>query len=251
MTEETTYYGLIGDLCNYLEYQRDEGVQRLEVDRSVIEALAKEESEATIAEAVEVEAAPIPENIGSLEAIVSHVSACANCELCQERTNTVPGEGNAELPDILFIGEGPSAEEDAQGRPFVGKAGKLLEKMIEAMGYDRSDVFITNVVKCRPTNNRKPMREEMDACLPYLRQQIDLIKPKLIVGLGGTAMEGLLGKPVGITRMRGVWQEYAGIKLMPTFHPSYLLRDPSKKKDAWADLKLVLAELGKEPPARK
>jgi uracil-DNA glycosylase family 4 len=123
--------------------------------------------------------------------------------------------------------------------------------MIEAMGYARAEVFIANVVKCRPPDNRKPLREEMDHCLPYLRQQIGLIKPKILVGLGGTAMEGLLGRPVGITRMRGVWQEYAGIKLMPTFHPSYLLRDPEKKKDAWADLKLVLAELGKAPPARK
>ncbi|QBG49089.1 uracil-DNA glycosylase [Verrucomicrobia bacterium S94] len=151
----------------------------------------------------------------------------------------------------MFVGEGPGAEEDAQGRPFVGKAGKLLDKMIEAMGYTREQVYIGNVVKCRPPKNRKPLPEEMEMCLPYLRQQIRLIQPKIIVGLGGTAMEGLLGRPVGITRIRGVWQEYAGIRLMPTFHPSYLLRDPSKKKEAWADLKLVLAALGKEPPLRK
>jgi len=151
----------------------------------------------------------------------------------------------------MFIGEGPGADEDALGRPFVGKAGKLLDKMIEAMGSRREEIFIANVVKCRPPNNRKPMREEMDMCLPYLRQQIRLIRPKIIVGLGGTAMEGLLGKPAGITRMRGIWQEYEGIKLMPTFHPSYLLRDPSKKKDAWLDLQAVLKELGKEPPSRK
>ncbi|MBT8042811.1 MAG: uracil-DNA glycosylase, partial [Pontiella sp.] len=156
--------------------------------------------------------------------------------------------GNADAPDILFVGEGPGADEDAQGRPFVGRAGKLLDKMIVAMGYRREQVFIANVVKCRPPDNRKPVREEMDLCLPYLRHQIALIRPRVIVGLGGTAMEGLLGNPVGITRMRGVWQEYAGIKLMPTYHPSYLLRDPSKKKDVWADLKLVLAELGKKPP---
>jgi DNA polymerase len=151
----------------------------------------------------------------------------------------------------MFVGEGPGAEEDAQGRPFVGKAGKLLDRMIEAMGYRREEVFIANVVKCRPPENRKPQREEMDMCLPYLRQQIRLIRPKVIVGLGGTAMEGLLGKPVGITRMRGIWQEYQGIKLMPTFHPSYLLRDPAKKKDAWQDLKAVLTELGKQAPPGK
>ena len=247
---ETTYQGLIEDLENYLLYQRDEGVQRLEVDRAVLEELAKEQ-EPDVPEEIAVEAAPIPNAFQSLEAIATHVSVCTNCELCKARTLTVPGAGNAESPDILFVGEGPGAEEDAQGIPFVGKAGQLLTKMIEAMGYSREAVYIANVVKCRPPNNRKPVGEEMDRCLPYLRQQIKLIQPKLIVGLGGTAMEGLLGRPVGITRMHGVWQEYEGIKLMPTFHPSYLLRNPSKKKEAWADLKLVLAELGKEPPARK
>lgn len=250
MAEETTYYGLLEDIEKYLEYQRDEGVVRLDVDRAVLEELAKE-PEPEVPVGMTVKAAPIPDDFQSLEAITTHISTCANCDLCQTRTSTVPGEGRGDRPDIMFIGEGPGVEEDAQGRPFVGKAGQLLTKIIEAMGYERSQLYITNVVKCSPPNNRKPVKEEMETCLPYLRQQIGLIKPKTIVGLGGPAMEGLLGRPVGITRMRGVWQEYAGIKLMPTFHPSYLLRDPSKKKEAWADLKLVLAELGKEPPARK
>lgn len=249
MTEETTYYGMLEELEKYLEYRRDEGVQRLEVDRAVVEALAKEPDPDEEAAVVAVEAAPVPE-FDTLSAMAAHISNCRNCGLCQSRQTAVPGEGKVDGPDILFVGEGPGAEDDATGRPFAGKAGLLLTKMIEAMGYTREDVYIGNVVKCRPPENRKPAREEMDLCLPYLRQQIKLIKPKLIVGLGGTAMEGLLGRPVGITRMRGVWQEYEGIKLMPTFHPSTLLRDPSRKKDAWADLKLVLAELGKEPPAR-
>jgi uracil-DNA glycosylase family 4 len=247
---ETTFHGLIGDLEKYLEYQRDEGVQRLEVDRAVLEELTRKPEPAK-QEAVAVETAPIPSDFETLEAIVTHISQCRNCTLCQERTHTVPGEGNTEEPDIMFVGEGPGAEEDAQGRPFVGKAGKLLDKMIEAMGYHRDDIYIANVVKCRPPANRKPQREEMDLCLPYLRQQIRLIRPRVIVGLGGTAMEGLLGKPVAITRLRGIWQDCQGIKLMPTFHPSYLLRDPAKKKDAWLDLQAVLAELGKEPPAGK
>ena len=247
---EATFHGLIADLEKYLEYQRDEGLQRLEVDRAVLEELTKE-PEAATQEAVAVETAPIPSDFKTLEAIASHISQCRNCPLCQERTHTVPGEGNAEAPDIMFVGEGPGAEEDALGRPFVGKAGKLLDKMIEAMGYHRDEIYIANVVKCRPPANRKPQREEMDLCLPYLRQQIRLIRPRVIVGLGGTAMEGLLGKPVGITRMRGIWQECQGIKLMPTFHPSYLLRDPAKKKAAWLDLQAVLAEIGKEPPPRK
>ncbi|VGO22736.1 uracil-DNA glycosylase [Pontiella sulfatireligans] len=247
---ETTYQGLIEDLEKYLEYQRDEGVQRLEVDRAVLEELAKE-PEAEKPETVTVEATPIPADFKSLEEIAAHIATCRNCPLCQERNSTVPGEGCADSPEIMFVGEGPGAEEDAQGRPFVGKAGRLFGKMIEAMGYQRSEVYIANVVKCRPPDNRKPKREEMVLCLPYLRQQIRLIQPKILVGLGGTAVEGLLGKPVRITRMRGVWQEYEGIKLMPTFHPAYLLRDPTKKKDAWADLQLVLGELGREPPPRK
>lgn len=246
---ETTYQGFIEDLEKYLEYQRDEGVQRLEVERAVLTALTRE-PEVSTPEVVVVEAAPIPPDFDSPEAIAAHIARCRNCALCQGRTHTVPGEGNAEQPDILFVGEGPGADEDAQGRPFVGKAGKLLDKMIEAMGYRREEIYIANVVKCRPPENRKPQREEMDRCLPYLRQQIRLIRPKVIVGLGGTALEGLLGKPVSITRMRGIWQEYQGIKLMPTFHPSYLLRDPPRKKDAWNDLQEVLAELGKEPPPK-
>ncbi|MEN7972455.1 MAG: uracil-DNA glycosylase [Verrucomicrobiota bacterium] len=247
---ETTFHGLIDDLEKYLEYQRDEGVQRLEVDRAVLSELTKVPAPEA-PEAARVEVASIPQDFTSLEGIAAHIATCRNCSLCQGRTNTVPGEGNADSPDIMFIGEGPGADEDAQGRPFVGKAGQLLTKMIEAMGYQREKVFIANVVKCRPPNNRAPQPEEMEACLPYLRQQIGLIKPKTIVGLGATAIKGLLGKTAGITRLRGTWQEYEGIKLMPTFHPSYLLRDPSKKKDVWQDLKQVLTELGKEPPAKK
>jgi len=250
---ETTFYNLIENLETYLEGQRDEGVQRLEVDRAVLAELARmPEAEPVVAAVAPVAAAvPVPENFQSLEEIAAHVSTCRNCPLCASRTNTVPGEGLANTPDILFVGEGPGADEDAQGRPFVGAAGQLLTKMIDAMGYQREQVFIANVVKCRPPNNRAPLPEEMEACLPYLRQQIGLIKPKVIVGMGAIAIKGLLGKTAGITRLRGTWQEYGGIKLMPTFHPSYLLRDPSKKKVVWQDLQLVLKELGKEPPARK
>ena len=242
---ETTFYNLVENLERYLEYQRDEGVQRVEVDRAVLVELAKAPASPDL-----LEVAPIPDGFASVEDVAAHISTCRNCPLCQTRTNTVPGEGNADAPDIMLVGEGPGEEEDAQGRPFVGKAGQLLTKMIEAMGYKREEVYITNVVKCRPPNNRTPLPEEMDACLPYLRQQVGLVKPRVIVGLGATAIKGLLGKTAGITRLRGTWQEYAGIQLMPTFHPSYLLRDPSKKKDVWQDLQLVLKALGKEPPAR-
>ena len=250
---ETTFHSLVENLEKYLEYQRDEGVQRLDVDRAVLAALAREPEPEPIVSAVLVAVEPVslPDDFQTLDAIATHVSTCRRCPLCQGRTHTVPGEGNADSPDLMFIGEGPGAEEDAHGRPFVGKAGQLLTKMIEAMGYAREDVFIANVVKCRPPDNRTPLPEEMDVCLPYLRQQIGLIKPKVIVGLGATAIKGLLGKTVGVTRLRGTWQEYEGIKLMPTFHPSYLLRDPSKKKEVWQDLLLVLKELDREPPPRK
>jgi DNA polymerase len=247
---EATFYNLVENLETYLEYQRDEGVRRLEVDRDVLLELGKAPEVVSVASAG-VEVVPIPSKFKSLEEIAAHVSTCRGCPLAHARTNTVPGEGNADAPDIMFIGEGPGADEDAQGRPFVGKSGQLLTKMIEAMGYSREELFIANVVKCLPPNNRAPLPEEMEACLPYLRQQVGLIQPKVIVGLGATAIKGLLGKTAGIMRLRGTWQEYQGIRLMPTFHPSYLLRDPSKKKEVWQDLQLVLKELGKEPPAGK
>ena len=250
---ETTFHNLIANLESYLEYQRDDGVQRLEVDRAVLAELARkpEAGPVAVAEAPVVAAVPISVDFQSLEEIAAHISTCCNCPLSAGRTHTVPGEGNANAPDILFIGEGPGADEDAQGRPFIGPAGQLLTKMIEAMGYHREEVFITNIVKCSPPNNRAPLPEEMEACLLYLRQQIGLIRPKIIVGMGATAIKGLLGKTAGITRLRGTWQEYEGIRLMPTFRPSALLRDPSKKKEVWQDLQQVLKVLGKEPPARR
>jgi len=152
---------------------------------------------------------------------------------------------------VMFVGEGPGADEDAQGRPFVGAAGQLLDKMIEAMGYKRGDVFIANIVKCRPPGNRVPLPDEMNACVPYLKAQIALIQPKIIVALGKTAVQGLLQEEVAITKFRGTWCKYEGIDLMPTYHPAFLLRSPGHKGEAWADLKAVLAKLGKEPPTKK
>ncbi len=148
----------------------------------------------------------------------------------------------------MFVGEGPGADEDAQGLAFVGRAGQLLTKMIAAMGYTREQVFIGNIVKCRPPNNRVPTPEEMAGCIPYLKQQIAIIQPKYIVCLGATAARGLVQETQGITKVRGQWREFEGIPVMLTFHPAYLLRDGSKKKYAWDDLKAVLARLGKTPP---
>ncbi len=175
-------------------------------------------------------------------------SGCVKCpHLAARRTHVVFGVGNPEAR-IMFVGEAPGEEEDQQGEPFVGRAGQLLTKMITAMGLDRSEVYIANILKCRPdmplgsSGNRKPTGEEMDTCLPYLRAQIDVIQPQAMIALGGTAVEGLLGPVGGITKLRGKFLEYRGIPLMPTFHPSYLLRNASntEKRKVWEDLMQVM-----------
>ena len=188
----------------------------------------------------------------SIDDVAIAVAACTKCGLSAARTQTVPGVGNSAHPDILFIGEGPGQEEDARGEPFVGAAGQLLTKMIEAMGFERKDVFIANVVKCRPPGNRVPETGEIEACMPWLRNQIEIIKPKCIVALGATALKGLMDNPrASITKDRGVWQKFGSIPMMPTFHPAYLLRFEPAKKSTWEDLKKVLVFLGKTPPPPK
>jgi DNA polymerase len=196
-------------------------------------------------------AAPTGLPAADLTAIAAEIAACRKCKLCEGRTNTVPGEGNP-ATELLFVGEGPGADEDAQGRPFVGRAGELLTKMIEAMGFKRDEVFIANIVKCRPPNNRPPAPEEIAACLPYLRRQVAALRPKVICSLGNTPLRALTGDDqLGITRMRGQQLDAGGIPLIPTFHPAYLLRNPPAKKPCWEDLRVVLKVLGRTPPARK
>jgi DNA polymerase len=178
--------------------------------------------------------------------------ACMKCShLVSTRKNVVFGVGSPEA-ELMFIGEAPGADEDDQGEPFVGKAGQLLTKIIQAMGLSRQTVYIGNILKCRPDTpgqspgNRKPTADEMNTCIPYLHEQIDLIRPKVIVALGATAVEGLLGKTVGITRLRGNWKTYRGIPLMPTYHPAYLLRNQarSEKRRVWEDMLQVMGRLG-------
>ncbi len=187
-----------------------------------------------------------------LEAIdVGEVRGCKKCGLCKGRNKTVFGEGNPDA-DLFFIGEGPGAEEDKQGRPFVGRAGELLTKMIIAMGLTREDVFIGNIVKCRPPGNRAPLADEVEACLDYLVRQLRIIAPKIIVTLGNPATHTLLNTTVGISRLRGQWQslpmldaDLAGIKVMPTFHPAFLLRQYNRdnRQKVWSDLQQVMQEL--------
>ncbi|MBI5886079.1 MAG: uracil-DNA glycosylase [Deltaproteobacteria bacterium] len=188
----------------------------------------------------------------TLEAVRDELGACARCRLKNKRTKLVFGAGNP-AAELVFVGEGPGEDEDLQGEPFVGRAGKLLTRIIEAMGLARQDVYICNVVKCRPPGNRNPESDEIAACRPFLEKQIAAIRPKVIVALGSHAAKTLLDTDTGITALRGKFYTYAdGIKLMPTFHPSYLLRNESRKKDVWEDMKLVLKTLGLEvPSARK
>ena len=176
-----------------------------------------------------------------LEEIETIVKNCSKCGLCSNRTNAVFGTGN-DNADVMFIGEGPGADEDKDGIPFVGKAGKLMNQAFIGLGISREKIYIANIVKCRPPNNRTPLKEEANSCLDYLRNQVMLIKPKIIVLLGNTALKNILGEEYGITSSRGKWIDKKGIKYMPTFHPAALLRDESKKIDFWKDLELVKKE---------
>ncbi len=170
--------------------------------------------------------------------LIAEIGACRKCRLCEGRANVVPGEGNPEA-DLMFIGEGPGQEEDRQGRPFVGRSGELLTRMIHAIGIERSECYIANIVKCRPPGNRNPEPDEAEACLPYLRMQTALIRPKVIVLLGKVACRYTLREEIFVTRDHGRWYEKKGVFLMPTYHPSALLRDPTKKRDAWEDFQKV------------
>ena len=176
------------------------------------------------------------------EQLEAECKQCKKCRLCQTRNNVVFGVGNKET-DLMFIGEGPGADEDMQGEPFVGKAGKLMNMAFDAIGLKREDVYIANIVKCRPPSNRNPEDDEAMACLNYLRNQVILVKPKIIVLLGSVALKNILGKEYGITASRGKWIEKKGILYLPTWHPAALLRDESKKIDFIKDLKLVMEKI--------
>ena len=179
----------------------------------------------------------------TLEEVAQKVASCSRCALSKKRTHTVPGMG-VPHPAVLVVGEGPGAEEDAQGLPFVGPAGKLLDKMLEAISLSRdTNCYIANIVKCRPPNNRTPLPEEADACISFLEAQIHILKPKLILAAGRTAAQNLLKTTEALSRLRGAFRDYNGIPLLVTYHPSALLRDVSLKRPAWEDLKLFRAEL--------
>jgi len=181
---------------------------------------------------------PLPSSNETFEEIHGDIGDCTRCPLHSGRTTIVHTEGNRKAR-LMFVGEAPGADEDIQARPFVGRAGQLLTKIIEAIGFKREEVLIGNVNRCRPPGNRPPTPEEASMCKPYLLREIAVVQPEVIVVLGNTAMKNLLDTREGITRLRGTFQNYKGIKVMPTFHPAYLLRDPSKKRETWDDLKKV------------
>lgn len=187
----------------------------------------------------------LPRSGRTLEEIAAEVRTCRKCDLAAGRTHAVPGEGHPHA-SILFVGEGPGHDEDVQGRPFVGRAGQLLTKIIAAMGFDRSEVFIANIVKCRPPENRVPHRDESEACAPFLLEQITVLRPRVIVTLGKTAVDFFLPNVKAMSSVRGQFQEWHGLQVMPTFHPSYLVRNEGNrelKKMVWDDMQKVMAFL--------
>ena len=190
------------------------------------------------------------EKTATLEELSAFIGDCKRCKLAPLRTHLVFGVGNPNA-DLMFVGEAPGADEDARGEPFVGRAGQLLTDIIErGMGLSRADVYICNVIKCRPPDNRNPEPDEVAACEPFLMRQIDLVRPRAIVALGSFAVQALLKVKTPISRLRGNWQEVRGVKLMPTFHPAYLLRSPGEKRLVWQDIQEVMKVLGLEIPAR-
>jgi DNA polymerase len=203
----------------------------------------------------EFDAAPLPTEQKRSRLIAmenNEVRGCTKCRLCESRTNTVFGEGDPDAK-IMFIGEGPGQTEDQTGRPFVGRAGEKLNEMIRAMGLTREQVYIQNIVKCRPPGNREPAPDEVATCTPYLERQIEIVRPRVIVTLGRPALQYMLNQKISISRMRGQWQTWRGIKLMPTFHPAYILRNYTRetREAVWSDLKQVLSELQMPIPSRR
>jgi DNA polymerase len=175
----------------------------------------------------------------NLEQLRDEIGDCRRCQLSQGRTHIVFGVGNPDA-DVVFVGEAPGRDEDIKGEPFVGKAGQLLTRIITAMGLTRDDVYICNVIKCRPPENRDPLPVEIETCEPFLKEQLGIIKPRVICALGSFATQTLLKSEVRISRLRGQFRDYNGIPLMPTYHPSFLLRNPHAKRDVWEDIKVVM-----------
>jgi len=239
LTERVRYYR---DLGIYDLYRRSVPEQILQVP-----VLRNEDEERDSSPAFET---GITDSASTLRLIREDIGDCTRCRLHQQgRKQIVFGVGNPNA-DLMFIGEAPGADEDIQGEPFVGRAGQLLNNMIKAMGIRREDVYIANIIKCRPPGNRTPERNECETCSPFLMRQIEAIQPKAIVALGAVAAKTLLAVNASMSELRGRWYDFRGTKLAVTYHPAFLLRDPRQKKEAWKDLQMVMKELGLEAPPK-
>ena len=219
---------IIGDLKNLMIANMEMGLEPPHLSPSTLDYLQKGAS-----------------ILGSLDDLKGLIGDCERCKLCHSRTNPVFGEGSPHAR-LVFVGEGPGREEDLEGRPFVGEAGKLLTRIIGAMGLTREDVYICNIVKCRPPNNRDPEPDEIMACIPFLKKQIELIRPDVICALGRVAAQELLDKEIKITKERGKWGSFMDIPVMPTYHPAYLNRNPSAKRPVWEDVQKIMKLMGLE-----
>jgi uracil-DNA glycosylase family 4 len=229
------------DTLRELALLRELGFTHLDLSRPVLAPSLRRDDEST-----DSSASLAASGTSDWDALQAEAHDCNQCRLAGTRTNVVFGVGNPNA-DLMFIGEAPGKDEDERGEPFVGRAGQLLTDIIKAMKLTRDDVYIANVIKCRPPENRNPEADELEACRPFIRRQVELIQPKVIVTLGRFGLQSLTEKSYAISAVRGQWLEYNGIKLMPTYHPAYLLRTPSAKKEVWADMKKVMAELGIAP----
>ena len=236
---------IVDDTIQAVEQMKREGITHVEVTRGTLEELGKAPRAVPVAPRAAATSSGVSAALAPIEV---QAKACTKCrELSRTRTNVVFGVGDPHA-ELMFIGEAPGRDEDLEGEPFVGRAGELLTKIIQAMGFKRHEVYIANVLKCRPPENRTPLPDEVVNCLPYLLAQVEAIKPKVIVGLGATAVKALLDVQLGISKMRGNWYNFHGIPIMPTFHPAYLLRNPPAKREVWQDMQTVLAKLGREVP---
>jgi uracil-DNA glycosylase len=227
------------DVLNELTLLRDLGFTHLDLRATMRPATEQPSNPATPAPRT-----PEPSD-SPWQTLSTEAHDCTRCRLAGTRKNVVFGVGDPNA-DLMFIGEAPGRDEDEKGEPFVGRAGQLLTDIIKAMKLSREQVYIANVIKCRPPENRNPEPDELDACRPFIQRQVEIIKPKVIVALGRFGLQSLTEKAYSISSVRGQWLEYKGIKLIPTYHPAYLLRNPAAKKDVWADMKKVMAELGIE-----
>ena len=231
-------------LRQYLTFYQDLGVKNLYRRAPGAEPVVAEKPAPALIELPSL--APVGDTLAKIS---EDIGDCKRCRLCEQRNKIVFGSGS-EQARLVFVGEGPGADEDAQGLPFVGRAGQLLNNMIGAMGLKREEVYIANVVKCRPPSNRTPEPEEANTCSPFLFRQIDVVRPEVIVALGATAATYLLGQRQPLAGLRGRVHAFRGSKLIVTYHPAFLLRDPRQKKEAWVDLQIAMRELGLNPPQR-